>query len=149
MPDARQGYSATLLSDGRVLISGGFITAPGRVSGQSEVPTAELYDPTTGQFTQTGAMISPRHWATATRLANGRVLIAGGDTYETYKSVSLAAAELYDPVSGKFSAAGTMTTPREMHFATLLLDGRVLINGGMDITATSAVELNSAEIYQP
>jgi hypothetical protein len=149
MPDARQGYSATLLSDGRVLISGGFIITPGRSAGQSDVTTAELYDPMTGQFTQTGAMIDPRHYATATRLANGSVLIAGGNTQETNSPGSLASAELYDPVSGKFSATGAMTTPREMHSATLLLDGRVLIVGGINITSANAEELGSAEIYQP
>ena len=144
MPDGREAYSATLLSDGRVLISGGFINNRG---GQpSDVPTAELYDPGTGRFTQAGAMTHPRHNATATQLADGRVLVAGGATYA--KGTSEASAELYDPATGKFSAAGSMSRAREMHTATLLLDGRVLMAGGLYVTTTTD-ELDSAEIYEP
>jgi hypothetical protein len=148
MPDGRQAYSATLLWDGRVLISGGFIINPEDGQQRSDVQTAELYDPRTGQFTQTGAMIQPRNSAAAARLADGRVLVAGGLTYETSRFGSLAWAELYDPATGEFSAAGTMATSRETPSATLLLDGRVLIAGGIDLTTTSD-ELDSAEIYQP
>lgn len=148
MPDGRAGYSATLLLDGRVLISGGYILNPESRQERSDIPTAELYDPRTGQFTQTGAMIDPRNNAAAARLADGRVLVAGGSSYEKDGSGSLASAESYDPATAKFSAAGTMTTAREMHSATLLLDGRVLIAGGLHVT-TTANELGSAEIYQP
>lgn len=145
MPDDRQAYSATLLSDGRVLISGGFVITPDRGLGRSDVTSAELYDPATGRFTATGAMVEPRNSATATRLTDGRVLVAGGASNEK-GGVSVASAELYDPATGTFSAVGSLTTPREMQEATLLLDGRVLIVGGVSATAA---ELASAEIYQP
>jgi hypothetical protein len=63
--------------------------------------------------------------------------------------VSVASAELYDPGTGTFSDAGSMTTARAGHSATLLLDGRVLIAGGLNMTPTTADVLGSAELYQP
>jgi len=94
-------------------------------------------------------MTTARFDQTATRLADGRVLMAGGGSSETDFDVmdALAGAELYDPATGKFSATGSMRTARGNHTATLLLDGRVLIEGGSnDIYGT---DLAQAEIYDP
>jgi hypothetical protein len=79
---------------------------------------------------------------TATRLADGRVLIAGGDDGWDFQ----ASAELYDPKAGMFSPTGSMSTTRILHTATLLLDGRVLVAGGAD---GSPADLASAELYDP
>jgi N-acetylneuraminic acid mutarotase len=153
MPDGRVQSSATLLSDGRVLFSGGLLMN----GGDTDVSSALLYDPQTGQFSETGSMVEPRDSATATRLADGQVLVVGGfarpsDLPTTAKGpviVSVASAELYDPGTGTFSDAGSMTTARAGHSATLLLDGRVLIAGGLNMTPTTADVLGSAELYQP
>ena len=153
MPDRRVLSSATLLSDGRVLFSGGQLMS----GGDADLSSALLYDPQTGQFSKTGSMVEPRDTATATRLADGRVLVVGGftrpsDLPATAKGpvlVSVASAELYDPGTGTFSEAGSMTTARATHSATLLLDGRVLIAGGINMTPTTADELGSAELYKP
>src|SRR6185503_18679389 len=71
-------------------------------------------------------MLVERRGHTATRLADGRVLIAGGEN----STGTLNVTELYDSSSGTFSAAANMTTARADHSATLLADGRVLIAGG-------------------
>jgi Galactose oxidase, central domain len=151
MAVARYGATATLLSDGRVLIAGG--------SGDSALlASAELYDPGTGTFSPAGSMSVGRSYASATLLANGLVLIAGGETTSPQDVVleggatatdnalrNLASAELYDPVTRKFSLTGSMTTERSAQTATLLSDDRVLIVGGMGHTDTPG----SAELYDP
>jgi hypothetical protein len=154
MPDARLLSSATLLADGRVLISGGLLMKGG---SRTDVSFALLYEPQTGHFIQTGTLAQPRDTATATRLEDGRVLVAGGFTWPSDgpaspkgpASVSVSSVEIFDPNTGTFIDAGSMTTARAGHTATLLLDGRVLIVGGIDMTTTTADELGSAELYQP
>jgi hypothetical protein len=139
MVAARQDDTATLLQDGRVFIVGGEITT----TDHSSIPlaSAELYDPKTGTFSATGSMKVARQNYTATLLANGLVLIAGG-----WNGGDLASAELYDPNTGKFSAAGSMTTARANATAMLLPDGRVLIAGGAQ---DSGGGIASAELYDP
>ncbi len=141
----RYGYTAALLEDGRVLIVGGV----GPKSDEDFLASAEIYDPTTGKFTATGSMHTAREDATATLLADGRVLIAGGDQGVCgacgYINI-LASAEIYDPATGRFSAIGSMTTARTWHTATALADGRVLISGGF---GSKSPALASAEIYDP
>jgi hypothetical protein len=84
---------------------------------------------------------------TATLLADGRVLLAGG--YSGDHTPATASAELYDPKTDKFTSAGTMTVPRESHTATLLGDGQVLIAGGANATSGTPTDLTSAELYDP
>jgi len=133
MTTARANHTATLLRDGKVLIAGGFSAA-----GPS-LASAELYDPSTGTFTATGDMIAARGAHTADLLANGKVLIAGGHTGATSWD-SVTSAELYDPFTGAFTAAGSMIPNccGGGTISSLLPDGRVFI----------ATEGN-AEIYDP
>jgi hypothetical protein len=144
MATARGSHTATLLSDGRVLVAGGQV-ATGAL-GDNTFASAELYDPGTGGFSPTGSMSTGRVGHTATLLTDGRVLIAGGRGAGMSGSGSpFASAELYDARTGKFSATGSMTTVRREHTATLLSDGRVLIAGGTD----ASERLASAELYDP
>lgn len=132
--------TATLLTDGTVLIVGGQTVTQGSATYFS---SGELYDPATGAFTATGSMHEARESDTATLLQNGRVLIVGGQNDQV-----LASAELYDPQTGKFSPTGSMAGPRENETATLLTDGRVLIAGGNGADGDTA-PLATAEIYDP
>jgi hypothetical protein len=132
--------TATLLSNGRVLVAGGAGVVV--VDQLTFFTPAELFDPKTGKFTATGSMTDPRTYATATLLSDGRVLIVGGNR----QSNLITSAELYDPATGMFTAAGTMATARFSHTATRLQDGRVLIAGGLDRVSNPII---SAELYQP
>ncbi len=135
----REGHTATLLRDGRVLITGGNDT------GDHAVASAELYDPKTGTFSPTGSMATARGYHTATLLSDGRVLVAGGDPCGWAGCANLVTAEIYDPKTGKFMATGSMATDRAFHTATLLRDGRVLIAGGDSLGTVPF----SAELYDP
>jgi hypothetical protein len=127
MTVARRDHTATSLANGKVLI----------VAGPAS--TAELYDPHTGTFALTvNPNFSHGSGATATRLLNGKVLIAGGSGART-------SAELYDPATSTFSATGSLNEARDFHTATLLMDGRVLIAGGGTPEAGTA----TAELFDP
>lgn len=143
MARPRCGHTATLLGDDRVLIATGTFNWVGN-GWQS---SAEIFDPKTGTFSPTGSMAHSPGKQTATMLADGRVLIAGGNEDGDQ---SLASAELYDPTTGKFGPTGSMAAKRTLHAATLLADGRVLVTGG---TAASfrfeGPFLATAEIYDP
>jgi hypothetical protein len=132
--------TATLLLDGRVLVVGGF---GGQYAySSSAVATAELWDPATGSFVETGAMAEARVGHTATLLADGRVLVVGGAGPGTDN----ATAEVWDPESGQFAAAGRLTYGRSGHAATLLLDGRVLVGGGV---TSEGARLGERELWDP
>jgi WD40 repeat protein len=136
--EARHAHTATLLPNGKVLIAGGYDNNAGGVM----VSRAELYDPDTGSFSFTGAMVGPRNQHTATLLPNGKVLIAAGSNM-----YALASAELYDPATGAFTATGSLAFRRITPTATLLAGGLVLIaNGSGDINGGSSLK---AELYDP
>jgi Kelch motif/Galactose oxidase, central domain/WD40-like Beta Propeller Repeat len=160
MTAVRAGSAAALLLDGRVLFTGGYNCAP---AGQDGVwASAELYDPATGTFSPTGSMGTPREFQTATRLADGRVLIAGGYTaaspsagtgitLASYRLVESSAsvlktAEVYDPATGTFTPTGSMSSIRDHHTATVLKDGKVLVLGG---GGEGYASQKTAELYDP
>ncbi|MEY2578967.1 MAG: hypothetical protein QOI49_1791 [Verrucomicrobiota bacterium] len=85
---AREGHTATLLPDGRVIASSG--------GNSNYVASAELYDPVHGTWSTTGSMVRARQGATATLMGNGQLLVAGGITSF---AATLASAELFAPVT--------------------------------------------------
>ena len=124
MSTARYCHTATLLPDGRVLVSGGH-------NGIRHLASAEIYDPALGTWSPTGSMSTARYCHTATLLPDGRVLVSGG--YPT----ATGSAEIYDPALGTWSLTPSMSTAAAHHTATLLPDGRVLVSGGLSATRST------------
>ncbi len=152
MSKRRDGHTATLLSNGKVLAVGGFVTPVSLsiVNTNAALVSAEIYDPASGEWADTGLLNAARSYHTATLLPNGKVLISGGvqlggeipNLVLTY----LRSAELYDPNSGTWLFTSSMNANRGGHTATLLSTGKVLLAGGnSDLTNTLA----SAELYDP
>jgi hypothetical protein len=165
MTSARSYETATLLHNGRVLITGGFLDASWTV-----LATAETYNPATNTFTATGSMTQARALHSATQLPDGRVFLFGGQAPGPGSDArTLSSAEFYDPADGTFVSAGSAAAAREVHTATLLKDGRVLIVGGKSLgqqttvsssspspvgsqpvaDSTPVPRLGSAELFQP
>lgn len=138
----RARASATVLPSGKVLLVGGHGDAGGASGGV--LCTTEIYDP----LDQTWQMGPPLRDAddasctqlmdhTATPLADGTILIAGGANEEVLAGVAqqpaaVSTAWIYDPAAGTFERTGSMVEARVHHTATLLASGKVLIVGGSD-----------------
>jgi hypothetical protein len=127
MAAARAHLTATRLGNGRVLVVGGV-----------DESTTELYDPPTGTWVAGGMLNQPRWLHAAVRLADGRVLVAGGGRYT-------ATAELYDPATNRWTPTGSMSVDRITFTATLLRDGRVLVVGGLSANLDSRTGLVQQE----
>jgi len=137
MNTARNRPTVTALPNAKVLITGG-----------SNDTTTDLYDSVTNTFAPpagTGAMNTARRFATATLLPNGRVLIAGGQIslIDAQKST-----DLYDPPTNTFAPpaqTASMNSGRVLATATLLPNGKVLIEGRSVSESASA----ATELYTP
>ncbi len=126
LTSARSGHTATVLSNGRILV------ASGDAQG-----SAEIFDPTTFTFTALAApLTTPRWFAGTALLQDGTVLIAGGADARGH---GLPSAEIFTPGTSSFAAMdSTLQVPRENPLLRVLPDGKVLIIGGSD---DSTVEL--------
>jgi hypothetical protein len=136
MTTARTGHTATLLPDGRVLVAGGSGCGKPRACASiasRTLASAELYDPTTGKFTPTGSMATPRWNGSALLLPGGRVLVLNGGS---------RLVEIYDPATGRFTRKGSLLNYAESATATLLPTGQVLVVG----TAEQGI---TAELFDP
>jgi hypothetical protein len=131
MTTPRQSHTATLLPNGRVLVAGWN-------------DPAQLYDPTSEAWIDTGWPSATRYHHTATWLPNGKIVVVGG-----WNGATLASAEAYQPAPNTWAATATMTTNREYHSATLLPNGKLLVAGGQVFTGSAYVSLSSAELYDP
>jgi hypothetical protein len=148
---ARAQHTATLLSNGKVLLVGNI----------SDTGSAELFDPTSGLFSVTGSLIEARVHHTATLLPNGNVLVLGGTQVRppggggaAAAPVSLDSAEVYDSVKGVFRIAGKLLVARDSHSATLLANGTVLVAGGYEHGFDGDADpewhtMSTAELFDP
>lgn len=139
MTTPRDFHTATLLQDGRVLVTGGYTDA---LTGRF---TAELFDPASKTWTPVAPMIAARVYHSATLLKDGRVLVTGG--YDEHFKPSNR-AELFDPATYAWESAGSMISGRGKHSATLLEDGRVLVAGG-DGDNLNKETIADAEVFDP
>ena len=145
---ALQNIKPAIPAPGDVLIAGG-----ADASNQS-IADAEFFDPSSGQFVLTGISQSSRANVSAAPLSPTQVLFAGGFSGgATIKNFSLNldgkilnSAESFDEVTGVFSPAGVMGTPRMGFTATELNNGKVLVAGGLD---NHDNVLDTAELYDP
>jgi N-acetylneuraminic acid mutarotase len=138
MAHPRADQTATVLSDGRVLVIGGStgdvetcpaMPAPEYLGSGCPTNTVEAYDPKTKTWTELAPMKTARtgHTATLVGGGDGRVLVAGGAASD---GSLLATAELYDPKADTWTPGPDMNLPRAFHTATLLEDGRVFVASG-------------------
>jgi hypothetical protein len=170
MASRRSQYAATMLADGRILLTGGLLPAEYEQACKAlkamacAVPptaTAEIYDPRTRSFTPTGSMSHPRSLPQSVLLRDGRVLVVGGE------GTSVRTTEVYDPATGRFRDLGAIhqdtsgdavfpltvepsdawrTQVLDDQTITVLADGRVLIAGGLDDLGDSS---NAVTVFDP
>ena len=136
----RRAHTATLLTDGRVLVAGGETGAIDIPGGDLPLNSAEIFDPATGLFSPTNTPMNvDRQRFFSLRLANGKVLVGGG-------VVPGGSAEIFDPASGVFTLTGSSSVTRNFPITALLSNGIALVGGGA-VGPDPAV--NSAELYDP
>ena len=132
LTDARGVHTATRLQNGKVLVVGGFSNEL-----QSNLASAELYDPMTNRWTRLATgLLDARSFHAATLLQNGKVVVVGGSGGDG----SLASTELFDPVTQQWTQVGSLNEARPLPNVMLLPNGKVLVVGGSS---------PSAELFDP
>ncbi|MEX1190245.1 MAG: kelch repeat-containing protein [Bacteroidia bacterium] len=134
MSVSRAGHISEALNDGGILVAGGW-------DFNSNLLSAEVYNPETDSWTSTPDMESEHYNGASVKLDDGKVLVIAGFT----GSFNTETCELYDPVQNNWSEAGFLSQGRASFTATKLNDGKVLVVGGFDGTNN----LNSCELYDP
>ena len=133
MSTSRARHTATLLGDGRVLVTGSV----------GKVTSAEIWDPTSNTWSPAGSMSQWRAQHAATLLPDGRVIVTGG-------LVNGDTSEIFDPATGAWSEGKKMNRSRYAHQAVLLKDGTVLLMAGQSVLGSGDRELtNTTEIFTP
>lgn len=136
MTGPRTNHAASVLPDGRVLITGGMQHADG--DGATNV--AELFNPATGLFSTAAPMMFTRSFHASVVLDDGRVMVMGGSTISSGEVVSLATTEIYDPATNTWRAGPELSVPRGGPKAAKLASGKILVMDGAGSTT---------EIYDP
>lgn len=124
--EPRANHTAVKLPDRSVLVAGG-LGGPG---GDVSLATAEVFDPSRGAWGGVGPLTQARTGHSATLLADGRVLVAGGETNQRGTRRSLDTGEVYSPDRRDWRSAGRMNCPRSEAASVLLGDGSALVVAG-------------------
>ncbi len=144
MAAPRAGHAASLMNDGRVLVTGGFSVFDltdvlAFLSGVQA--SAEIFNPSTDSFSGGGLMLEPRAMHTQTTLTGGKVMVAGGITLIPFINLPTVSntAYIYNPTFGTWSLPKLMAAPRFMHSAVALDDGRALVVGGLGLDLSGVI----------
>jgi hypothetical protein len=139
-------HRMTLLPDGRFLVTGGYA-----LDGEPALVSAERFEPATnGSVPILGGLLSARAAHVQIALADGRVLLAGGER-TSFPFLPLATCEIYNPATGTFASTPSLHFARSFAHAALLADGRVLLTGGqgLSLDGVSLIFRADAEVYDP
>ena len=132
----RRAHRASVLKDGRILISGGLVGIGNVVQPTRFLASSEIYDPEKSQWRQVSNLFS-RFRHTSTVLPSGEVILIGGQSDRE----SLSSTEIFDPSLNEFRLGPSLTKPRRLHTATLLPNGNILVAGGYSGNSTSTAYL--------
>ncbi len=155
MTIGRYAHTATLLKDGRVLITGGVCLGSPDCPNDGLNQTAEVYDSNSATFLPVASMETERCSHSATLLNNGKVLIAGGfqgsqGIFGCTSGTYLASAELFNPANNSFVSVGDLPAPRALQSAVLLPKGPVVLIGrAQDCNSAGCVVTAETDLYQP
>ncbi len=133
--------TATLLDDGRVLLTGGY-----PAEGQPPTAQAELFEPKSDKFVAAGSMLTPRADHSTTRLPDGRVLVCGGFDAS---STPLRTCEYFDPQLNRFKPGPTMSAPRAAHAAVVVQGHLVLVGGTTGSRALATTDVLQGSAWSP
>lgn len=140
MPAARAGhhFNQVALADGRVLMTGG-INVPDLLNAQNAAPiaNADLYNPVTNSWTAVN-MPRARSLHTATRLANGDIVVCGGSQGTFTAPVSIANVDRFNAATSTWTALAPLSAPRSGHVAWTQPDGLLVLIGGQGAASTTA-----------
>ena len=134
MQTGRDYHTATMLTSGSVLVTGGY-------TSQGLSNSVEAYNPISGTWSTMAAMIYGRALHSATALPDGRVVVAGAGNLPS------AVTEVYDPVANTWTAAGNLNTTRSGPIAGLLPTGNAMVAGGYSYTRPHYFDLASCELF--
>jgi hypothetical protein len=143
LPDGRYRHTVTVLADGRAMIAGGYscVTTPELWCGESS--SVVFYNPADGSLSIGPPMTRSRIRHTATALADGRVLVVGGECISDGCVDPASTAELFDPRTNAWTVTRPPLSRAIYHAAALVGRGQVLVVGGLGGNGSS----NSAQLF--
>ena len=152
LSEPKAGHTAIKLADGRILLIGGVTW---RLVLVIKVPSfsgiVDVYDPKTNKISRVASLSNGRAAASAFRLANGRVVVAGGAGGSiTGLGTPTASCEIYDPTANRWTATGSLLKAKALAGQVLELpDGRFGLFGGARGNLLNPLAVNECELYDP